>query len=78
MKYILFLQIILEHPALGSLQRTFERLNAVAAANHAVEAANGWTVIRKFHYLPGKELSYVGVKKGPLILEFAEPPQPLL
>ena len=70
MKYILFLQIILEHPVLGSLQRAFDTL-------HAVEAANGWTVIRKFHYLPEKELSYVGVKKGALILELAEPPQQL-
>ena len=62
-----FLQIFIERPTPGDLQQTFDTL-------HALEAAKGWTVIRNFRQLPDKEESFVGIKKGPLILELAEPP----
>ena len=52
----------------GLLQNIFERL-------HAVQAGKGWNVIRQFNHLRNQESSFVGIKKGPLILEIAMPPE---
>ena len=61
------LQVILCQPTEGSLQKAFDILQSLKDNNR-------WTVIRKFHFLPSKEMSFVGIKKGPIILELAEPP----
>lgn len=62
------LQIELDRPTEGSLQSTYERLLEM-------KDDNGWTVIIRHNFLPSRERSYVGIKKGQLILELAEPPK---
>ena len=53
----------------GRLQQIFDDL-------HAVREKKGWTVINQIKYQPTEEKSYIGVNKGPFILELTAPPEP--